>query len=197
MSVQKTPDRRGGVDNQKIHWEEDLKPFKRLPRQPRDYPQQRVPAIIPMAISFALVGIACFLAASFVNQNRPALNFSAPTATIQIILPTPTEVIPPTATPYIAPTDTPIPEPTAVTEGQVGTIGVGVRVVIFGTGGNGLNFRREPSISAEKIRSLPEGTIYEVVGGPQENGGYVWWQLRDPTDGTIGWGVQNYMRPAP
>ena len=197
MSVQKTPDRRGGFDDRQIQWEEDLKPFKRLPREPHEHPRQPVPAIIPMLVSFALVGVACFLAASFVNQNRPALNFNAPTATFQIIIPTPTEEIPPTATPYVAPTEAPTPEPTDATVSQPGTIGVGVRVMIVGTGGNGLNFRREPSTSAEKIRSLPDGTIYEVVGGPQENGGYTWWQLRDPSDGTIGWGVQNYMQPAP
>lgn len=150
-----------------------------------------------MAISFALVGVACFLAASFVNQNRPALNFSAPTATIQIIFPMPTEEVLPTAAPYVAPTDTPTPQPTVPAEEQPSPIGVGVRVVIFGTGGNGLNFRREPSITAERIRGLPDGTTYEVVGGPQENEGFVWWQLRDPSDGTIGWGVQNYMRPTP
>jgi hypothetical protein len=197
MSVQKTPDRRGGLDDKKVHWEEDLKPFKRLPREPRDYPRQRVPAIIPMLVSFALVGVACFLAATFINQNRPALNFSLPTATIEIITPTPTEDIPPTATPYVAPTETPVAQPTGALPGLAGPINVGSRVVIVDTGGNGLNFRREPSTAAEKIRSLPEGTIYDVVGGPQEGGGYVWWQLRDPTDGTIGWGVQNYMRLAP
>lgn len=197
MSVQKTPDRRGGFDEKQVQWEEDLKPFKRLPREPRDYPRQHVPAIIPMLISFALVGSACFLAALFINQNRPALNFAVPTATIQLIIPTATEAIPPTATPYIAPTETPLPEPTPAAAAPTGPITIGMRVVIVGTGGNGLNFRREPSISAEKIRSLPEGTIYEVIGGPQPDGTYTWWQLRDPTDGAIGWGVQNYMRPAP
>jgi hypothetical protein len=197
MSVQKTPDRRGGFDNEKIQWEEDLKPFKRLPREPRVSAQQRVPAIIPMIVSFVLVALACGLAAAFINQNRPSLNFAAPTATFQIVTPTATEVIPPTATPYVAPTETPIPQPIDAQLGLSGPISVGARVVIVDTGGNGLNFRREPSTSAEKIRSLPDGNVYEVVGGPQDNGGYTWWQLRDPADGTIGWGVQNYMRLAP
>jgi hypothetical protein len=113
-----------------------------------------------------------------------------------VIIPTPTETLPPTATPYIAPTETPLPEPTAPAN-RPGIIGVGVRVMVVNTGGNGLNFRREPSVNAERIRRLPDGTFYEVVGGPQENEGFVWWQLRDPSDGTIGWGVQNYLQPAP
>lgn len=197
MSVQNSPDRRGGVDDSKAQWEEDLKPFKRLPREPRDVPRQRVPAFIPMLVSFGLVAVACALAATFVNQNRPALNFAAPTATLQLIIPTATEAVPPTATPYVAPTDTPVPQATAGAAAPGGPISVGARVVIVDTGGNGLNFRREPTTSAEKIRSLPDGTIYEVVGGPQDAGGYTWWQLKDPADGTVGWGVQNYMRQAP
>jgi hypothetical protein len=197
MSVQKSPDRRGRLfDEGQIHWEEDLRPFRRLPRERRERPQQHTPAIIPMLVSFALVGSAFLGAALFLNQNRPALNFSAPTATIQVIIPTPTPTLPPTATPYIAPTETPLPEPTTPAN-QLGVIGVGVRVMVVNTGGNGLNFRREPSVNAERIRRLPDGTIYEVVGGPQESQGFVWWQLRDPADGTIGWGVQNYLQPAP
>jgi len=196
MSVQKTPDRRGGFDESQIHWEEDLRPFRRLPRAQRERPEQHTPAIIPLLVSFALVGSACLGAAIFINQNRPALNFSAPTATIQVIIPTPTETRPPTATPYLAPTATLPPEPTAPAA-QRSAIGVGVRVIVVNTGGNGLNFRREPSVNAERIRALPDGTTYEVVGGPQENQGFVWWQLRDPADGTVGWGVQNYLQPAP
>jgi hypothetical protein len=197
MSVQKTPDRKGGADDKKIQWEEDLKPFKRLPREPRDAPRQRVPAIIPAIVSFALVAVACGLAATFINNNRPALNFSSPTSTIQIITPAATEFVPPTATPYVAPTETPLPAVAAPAAGAGGPIAVGSRVAVVDTGGNGLNFRRDATTSAEKIRSLPEGSIYEVVGGPQENGGYTWWQLKDPSDGTTGWGVQNYMKLAP
>jgi hypothetical protein len=197
MSVQKTPDRKGGIDDKKVQWEEDLKPFKRLPREPRTSPRQRVPAFIPALVSFALVGVACVLAASFINQNRPALNFTAPTATIIIITPTATEFVPPTATPYIAPTETPLPTAAAPAEGApAGGIVIGSKIVIVDTGGNGLNFRDGPSRTANKIRSLPEGSTYEVVGGPQQADSLVWWQLKDPTDGTVGWGAQNYMRPA-
>ncbi len=197
MSVQKTPDRKGGVDDKKVQWEEDLKPFKRLPREPRNETRQRVPAFIPALVSLALVAVACVLAVSFVNQNRPALNFAAPTATLLIIVPTATEDIPATATPYVAPTDTPVPQPAAPVAADGSGIVIGGKVVIVDTGGNGLNFRDAPSRAANKLRSLPEGSIYEVVGGPQQADSLVWWQLKDPNDGTIGWGAQNYMRVAP
>jgi hypothetical protein len=198
MSVQKTPDQHGGVDNKAIHWEEDLKPFQRLPREERKTPRQRVPGIIPGLISLVIVVGACAFAFKFLNDNRPALtNFAiAPTATFAIITPTPTDYVPPTATPYVAPTDTPIP-PTPPPDANTGPISVGVKIKIVETGPNGLNFRKTPSRTGEKIRSLAEGSIYDVVGGPQNADGLVWWELRDPSDNTTGWGAADYMRVVP
>ncbi len=196
MSVQKTPDPRSQFDDAQIHWEQDLRPFQRLPRQPREKPQQPVSGVIPALISFVLVAAACASTVIFINQNRPALNIVIPTATAVVIMPTATPFVPPTATPYVAPTNTPAPPPASAPVSS-GTFGVGARVTIVGTGGGGLNFRRAPSISAERIRSLPDGTVYEIVGGPEQADGFTWWQLRDPTDGTIGWGVQNYMQLTP
>lgn len=196
MSVQKTPGRRGGVDHDAIHWEEDLRPFSRLPREPRRSPRQSAPAWIPALASLALVAFACLLVATFVNNNRPALNTIAlaPTATMLIITPTPTAFVPPTATPYAPPTDTPPPPTPTAPAVSDDPIFVGAQVMVVDTGPNGLNFRREPTRSAERIRSLPEGSVYEVVGGPVSADGYTWWQLRDPSDGTTGWGAGIYLR---
>lgn len=195
MSVQKAPDRRGGVNQKAIHWEEDLRPFVRLPREPRRTPRQPVPAWIPALVSFALVAAACGLVATFINNNRPALSRISlgPTATVAVVTPTATELAPPTATPYAAPTATPVSPPTAAPVSDA-PITVGAQVKIVDTGPNGLNFRKDPTTQAEKIRSLPEGNIYEVVGGPASADGYTWWQLKDPGDGITGWGAANYMR---
>lgn len=199
MSVQKAPDQRGGVDDGAIHWEEDLKPFTRLPREPRQSPRQRVPAIIPGLISLIVVVGACGYLAKLINDNRPALtNIAlAPTTTFAVITPTATEYVPPTATPYVAPTDTPIP--TAAAQGNANTtpISVGAKIKIIDTGPNGLNFRKTPSRSGEKIGSLPEGNIYDIVGGPQNADGLVWWQLKDPGSGQVGWGAADYMQVVP
>jgi hypothetical protein len=199
MSVQKTPERRGGVDDNAIHWEEDLKPFTRLPREPRQSPRQRVPGIIPGLISLVIIVLACGAVAKFVNDNRPALSSIglAPTATFAVITPTPTDYVPPTATPYIAPTDTPPPAPAAGPGTTNDPITVGATVKIVDTGPNGLNFRKNPSRTAEKIRTLPEGNLYEVVGGPTDADGLTWWQLKDPNDGSSGWGAADYMRVVP
>ncbi|MFN3705789.1 MAG: hypothetical protein ACK4WM_07335 [Thermoflexales bacterium] len=198
MSVQKTNDSDQRFDSAQIQWEQDLRPFQRLPRQPRQRPQQAVHGAIPALISFVLVALACASAVAFINQNRPALNVVIPTSTPVVIVPTNTPFVPPTATPYVPPTSTPPAPPSAPAAGPAGnTFGIGARVTIVGTGGSGLNFRRAPSIYAERIRSLPEGSVYEIVGGPEQADGFTWWQLRDPSDGAIGWGVQNYMQLTP
>ena len=196
MSVQKAPDQHGGVDDGAIHWEEDLKPFTRLPREERKGPRQRIPAIIPALISLVIIVGACAFAANVINENRPALSnlTLVPTATFEFITPTPTDYIPPTATPYQAPTDTP-PAPTAEPAQTTNDpVSVGAKVKIVDTGPSGLNFRKTPARAGEKIRSLPEGNIYDVVGGPQQADGLTWWQLKDPTDGQVGWGAGNYMK---
>ena len=195
MSVQKAPDQRSGIDNGAIDWEEDLKPFTRLPREEKQTPRQRVPALIPGLISLVIIIGACALGAKFVNDNRPALSnlTLAPTATFVIITPTPTDYIPPTATPYMAPTDTPA-APTAEVAVTSAPISVGAQVKIVDTGPTGLNFRKEPARNAEKISSLPEGSVYQVVGGPQQADSLTWWQLKDPTSGQTGWGAADYMR---
>jgi hypothetical protein len=196
MSVQKAPDQRGGIDNGAIDWEEDLKPFTRLPREEKQTPRQRVPALIPGLISLVIIIGACAFVAKFVNDNRPALSnlALAPTATFAIITPTPTDLVPPTATPYMAPTDTPA-APTAAAAGTTNDpISVGAKVKIVDTGPTGLNFRKTPARAGEKIRSLGEGNVYEVVGGPQQADGLTWWQLKDPSDGTSGWGAADYMK---
>ena len=200
MSVQKTPDRPGlgrGVNDDEIHWEEDLRPFARLPRPETTRPKQRFPTWLPGLISVAIIATACGLSISAFNRNRPAINqaLTASTPTVAPLIPTPTDDIPPTATPFLAATDTPIPQPT-VDPSLTGGIGVGSKVRIFDTGPTGLNFRKSPSRGGEKIRSLPEGNSYEVVGGPTQADGFIWWQLKDSVDGTIGWGVQNYLQPS-
>ena len=69
-------------------------------------------------------------------------------------------------------------------------------MLVTGTGGGGLNFRDQPTTSGALLRKLAEGSVYEVVGGPREADGYVWWQLKDPADGVTGWGAQAFLQVA-
>lgn len=202
MSVQKSPGDNGKPDNSRIRWEQDLKPFTRLPREKRPHTRQRLPAWIPLLVSFAAILPVCVLSLSLLNRLRPAARaLSLPTATTIFVTSatTPTVFVPPTATPYIAPTETPVPLPTtaAAAPGDPTMIAVGGKVRVADTGGSGLNFRDRPSISGKMLRKLPEGNVYEVIGGPQEADNYTWWQLRDTSDGTLGWGAQNFLVPTP
>lgn len=196
MSVQKKPDRRGGVDEGKVQWEQDLKPFSRLPRDKRPNTKQRVPAWIPLLVSFAAIVPMCVFSFSMLDRLRPAANsLVIPTATITYITPTATQFVPPTATPYVAPTDTPPPTQAAPVEASASGIAIGGKVRVTGTGGGGLNFRGSPTIGGTLLRKLPEGSVYEVVGGPKQADNYIWWQLRDPADGVTGWGAQSFLQP--
>jgi hypothetical protein len=194
MSVQKTPDGKGKIDDNKIQWEQDLKPFKRLPRDKRPKTEQRVPGWIPLLISFAVIIPLCILGFNILDRIRPAAqSLAIPTATIRIITPTATEFIPPTATPYVAPTDTPIPTSAPPLDAAASGIVVGGKVKVTGTGA-GLNFRDQPTTSGAILRKLPDETIAEVIGGPRQANAITWWQLK-LDDGTTGWGAQQFLQP--
>ena len=103
---------------------------------------------------------------------------------------------PPTPTDIIArPTVTLIPTPTSAptftpTPNVPETIGVGGYVVVV----NGVNFRTEANTTAQIIRTLADGEVLEVTGGPATAGNLVWWKLKDP-NGSEGWAVQDYLKP--
>jgi SH3-like domain-containing protein len=66
------------------------------------------------------------------------------------------------------------------------------RVQIANTDGEGANLRREPSVNAERIRVLPEGTVVEIVGPDRPAEGRVWRNVRD-ADGETGWITNNFL----
>ncbi len=55
------------------------------------------------------------------------------------------------------------------------------KAVVTGTGTDGLNLREGPAVTFAIIKTLPEGTVVDVVGGPQGD----WWQVSH--EGDIGW----------
>jgi hypothetical protein len=199
MSVQKKPDRNSGLDNKKVQWEQDLKPFTRLPRSKHVETKQRLPGWVSLLASFAIIVPVCLFGMSQLSRLRPAANLLAvPTSTLTIITPTVTPFVPPTATPYIAPSATPPPTAgSASAGGGVSGYAVGSKVKVFDTGGGGLNMRDNPTTKGALLRKLPEGSVYEIVGGPRDADGYTWWQLKDPADGVTGWGAQRFLQVSP
>jgi hypothetical protein len=101
-------------------------------------------------------------------------------ASVPAAEPTPTAA-PPSATPLPEPTRTPTPAPAR-----------SARVV--NTDGQGANMRRAPSVSAQRVKLLVEGTIVELVGGEQRGDGYAWRNVRD-VDGGVGFVIADYLDP--
>ena len=94
---------------------------------------------------------------------------------------TPTPALP-TATPTsVPPTATPTPAPARSAR-------------IVNTEGQGANMRRAPSVSAQRVKLLVEGTLVELVGEETRGDGYTWRTVKD-VDGTSGYVIVEFLQP--
>ncbi|MFN2281157.1 MAG: hypothetical protein ACK2TZ_04770 [Anaerolineales bacterium] len=99
----------------------------------------------------------------------------------------------PTFTPTPLPTATEIPLVSPTPEKGSGIL-LGGYVQITGTEGEGLRLRREPSLTGEIVYLGLEGEIFLVKGGPQDQDGYLWWQLEAPLNpDRQGWAVADFL----
>lgn len=67
-------------------------------------------------------------------------------------------------------------------------LGIGLLVRVTTTEGDRLNMRSEPNINASNPTPLVNGTPLLIIGGPQENNSFTWWQVQSAF-GTTGWVV--------
>lgn len=132
-----------------------------------------------MLLGIAIVSVVICAAAGRSVLSTFANAVPTPTRTPTIVRPTVTLL--PTASP--APTLTPTPNVPR-------TIAKGGYVVVT----NGVNFRKDAATTAQIIRTLGEGEVLEVIGGPTDANNLTWWQLRDP-NGSEGWAVKDYIQP--
>lgn len=144
--------------------------------------------------------------------------FSPPSGPTETATPTPTRIVP-LVQPTQAPTEQPtlpllptatlvlptLPPPTPTQEVASGTpeaeateapprvpLTIGDKAVVCCTDGAGLRMRAGAGTGHPLVKTLPEGTVLEVVGGPQEANGYTWWQVRDEV-GTSGWVAADFL----
>jgi len=150
-----------------------------------------------MGVVVSIVGIV--LAVALVNAflTRPPLPVTAVAPTIIVLTAPPG--IDPTATPALAtptaiPTFTPIPTPD-VAEAPT-EIMVGFYAQVANTDDFGVTVRGGPSTSNVPLVVADEGTVLLIIGGPEEAGGFLWWQVQ-LTDGTEGWAAGSFLIPAP
>jgi hypothetical protein len=90
-----------------------------------------------------------------------------------------TPTLPPTPTPEDEPTPTFTPTPVP---GTALAIGQPARIAAPG----GLNMRQTPSTGGTIVTYLAGGQVVDVIAGPSEADGYIWWQL-DDRSGNQGW----------
>lgn len=87
------------------------------------------------------------------------------------------------AVPTVIVTNTPIP------------LAVGIKAIVHNVGNDELNVRNIPSINNSQVLFRARaGTVFNIIGGPQEADGFSWWQLHDPQFEVIGWAVANYLQ---
>jgi uncharacterized protein YgiM (DUF1202 family) len=127
---------------------------------------------------------------------RPATTVATVDATADAQVATPTlEVLVtpvlPTATAAPQATETPAASPTEATSSDGLAIGVSAKVV--GTGGVGLNVRAGAGTGHARIKTLAEGSVVEVIGGPTDANGFTWWQMRDEA-GATGWAASKFLQ---
>lgn len=122
----------------------------------------------------------------FVLRQRLAQPASPP---IVVRLPMPTETTTPT------PTATPEATIAAVSAREDGTFLIGDVVEVSGTDGEGVRLRTAPSLEGTILGLGQDGEVYQVLDGPSEGSGFVWWKivkLDDPTQ--EGWAVATFLQ---
>ena len=87
----------------------------------------------------------------------------------------------------------PTPDATAPDGGNGATdIYLGATVQVANTDGTGLNIRSDPSTSGEVLSVFLDGTQVQVIDGPVEAEGFVWWQITG-NEVEAGWTVSDYL----
>jgi hypothetical protein len=112
-----------------------------------------------------------------------------------IVLANPSSTSDPTLTPTPRQTLSPTATETSPVQ-QNPELDIGVLVEVFGTDGDGLRIRTQPSLDSE-IRFIGlDHEVFRVIAGPERSNEYRWWQLENPFDQSkTGWAVDLFLRP--
>ncbi|MCY4466584.1 MAG: hypothetical protein OXE46_13730 [Chloroflexi bacterium] len=85
--------------------------------------------------------------------------------------------------PTIILTDTPMP------------LAVGLLAQVVGVGNDELNVRNLPNRNSSAILfRAAGGTKLQLIGGPLEADGFIWWRVRDPQFEVEGWAAGRYLQ---
>jgi len=132
------------------------------------------------ALAVALTAGLVFVVLTMVRPGAQP----APTPTALPVLASPTV---PSSVAQIFATSTPPPNaPTPTPQG------IGQRLQVANTGNEGANLRRDPGQGGERLKTIQDGTVVEVVGPDRTVDGIIWKNVRDP-QGEVGWIASSYL----
>jgi SH3-like domain-containing protein len=132
------------------------------------------------ALAVALTAGLVFVVLTMVRPGAQPV----PTPTPLPVLASPTV---PSSVAQIFATSTPPPNaPTPTPQG------VGQRLVVANTGPEGVNLRRDPGQGGERIKTLADGSVVEVIAPDRTVDGIIWKNVRD-AQGEVGWIAGSYL----
>lgn len=170
---------------------------ERRQRRQRSDSKEPIPWIwLGMGILVTALGV--YLAINLANAFliREPLAVTLPTPTVIRLTAPPTVEPSPTVTlsaPTVIPTVTAIP--TLDVSSPPEEITVGYYAAVVNTNDNGVTIRGGPSTSNARLLTAAEGRVMLVIGGPEINGDFTWWQIR-LDDGIEGWVAGDFIAPA-
>lgn len=163
--------------------------------------------VLPMW-AWPVAGVACLLLGVALGYFLWEMNFAeeppAPTPTARVVVITATSLpAQPTVT-IAAAQETATLAPAAPTNTVAPTsaptpaikIAVGAKVKVEGTDGSGVRLRAGPGLDFVTFKSIKDGVVLEVLGGPEQADKYTWWRLKDDT-GTVGWAADSFLVALP
>jgi hypothetical protein len=137
-------------------------------------------ALIGLALAvFVVVGVSWLAAPRRADRSLVASSSAAATApaaapAAPVVAPTPIPA------PVVTPQPTPAPE----------------RVKVSFTNGSGVNIRARAGERGQRLKTVPEGTLLEIVGGDETADGIAWRNIRDAA-GTTGWVASKFVARVP
>lgn len=153
-------------------------------------PHKTMLVLVGVLILIVLVGFLLFrFGMSFFEAGRPDPS-TLPTSTAgPVVVPTPgaSPAALPSPSPGAGTVISPAPSPSP-------SVAPGVRLKVANTEGQGANMRQRPSTTAPVLRTLPDGTVVEAIGGEQNAEGRNWRNVRDP-GGATGWIASELLAP--
>jgi hypothetical protein len=151
--------------------------------------------LVGVLVAIVAVGYLLFrVGMSFFEAGRPDPTSIATAPAGPVLVP-----------PTLSAVGSPVPgaSPSPVTGGTVispsaspspSAAAAGVKMKIGNTEGQGANMRQRPSTTAPILRTLPESTVVEVIGGETNAEGRSWRNVRDP-GGATGWVASDLLSP--